>query len=130
MQKYKTTIRLDHTDAAGVVFYANLFVLAHDCFEDWLGQHISLSELLGGNLQTPVVHTEADYKLPMCLSDSITIEMTIAKKQQTSFALQYTFMNSEGQQTASVQTVHVAIDSQTRRPVDVPPFLQDALAAL
>ena len=126
----QTTIRMHMTDAAGVIFYANLFVMAHDCYESWLERHIPLSGILQKGIQIPIVHTEADYKQPMRVSDPITIELALAKKKTTSFTLQYTFLNAAGQQAATVQTVHVVIDARTRQPLEIPSFLQDALASL
>lgn len=121
---------MHQTDSAGVVFYANLFVMAHDCYESWLEQYISLSEILQLDIQIPIVHAEADYGLPLCLSDHVMIELALAKKQSTSFTMQYAFKNANGDQTAQVQTVHVVIDSQTRKPIEIPSFLQDALTSL
>jgi 1,4-dihydroxy-2-naphthoyl-CoA hydrolase len=129
-QKYKTKVRRHQTDSAGMVFYANLFVLAHDSYESWLEQHISLSDVLQRNIHIPIVHAEADYHLPIRLSDQITIELTLAQKKQTSFTMQYVLKNADGDQTAQVQTVHVVIDSQTQKPIEIPSFLQDALALL
>lgn len=126
----KTTVRMHMTDAAGVVFYANLFVLAHDYYERWLEQYITLSEILEKDIQIPIVHAEADYNLPIRLSDSITIELALVKKQSTSFTLQYTFLNADGKPAAQVQTVHVVIDGQTRQPMKIPAFLEEALSSL
>ena len=128
--KHETTVKLYHTDAAGVIFYANLFVMAHDCYERWIEQYISLSEILQKEVQIPIIHAEADYHLPICLSDQITIELTLVKKESTSFVMQYTFLNSNGEQAAQVQTAHVVIDSHTRKPLEIPAFLQDALVTL
>ena len=121
---------MHQTDSAGVVFYANLFVMAHDCYESWLEQYISLPDVLQRNIHIPIIHAEADYRLPIRLSDQITIELTLAQKKQTSFTMQYIFKNANGDQTAQVQTVHVVIDSQTRKPIEIPSFLQDVLASL
>ena len=128
--KYETTVRLHQTDAAGVVFYANLFVMAHDCYESWIEQYISLSEILQKNILIPIIHTEADYHSPIRLSDQITIELTLAEKQKTSFTMDYAFKDSKGKHVAQVQTAHVVIDAQTRQPIDIPSFLQDALRCL
>jgi hypothetical protein len=46
MYTYQTTIRLHHTDAAGVVFFSNLFVIAHDAYESFLESHLTLNTLL------------------------------------------------------------------------------------
>ena len=128
--EYKTTVRLYHTDAAGVVFYADLFLLAHDCFEDWLGQYVSLSELIDGDVVSPVIHTEADYYMPIRLSDPIFIEMTLAQIKTSSFTLRYIFKNADNKEAAQVQTTHVTINSQTRQAIEIPAFLQNALSEL
>jgi len=39
MYKYETVIRMRNTDAAGLVFYAEVFVLAHECYESFLEEH-------------------------------------------------------------------------------------------
>jgi 1,4-dihydroxy-2-naphthoyl-CoA hydrolase len=127
---YKTTIRLHQTDAAGVIFYADLFVMAHECYESWLEPVTSLAGILEQNILVPIVHAEADYKLPMRLSERITIELSLIKKQTTSFILQYRFVNAEGLAAATAQTVHAVIDSQTRKPIPIPAFLEKALASL
>lgn len=129
-QEYKTKIRMHQTDSAGVVFFANLFVMAHDCYESWLEQYTSLSEILRQDIQIPIVHAEADYRLPIHLSDQVRIDLALAQKKSTSFSLQYTFTNADGEETAGVQTVHVVINSHTRKPIELPSFLQDALATL
>ena len=130
MLKHKTKIRMHHTDSAGVVFYANLFVMAHDCYEIWMDNYISLADILQQNIQIPIVHAEADYTLPIRLSDEMTIEMTLVKKRRSSFALQYLFRNADGEQAALVKTVHAVINGPTRQSIKIPPILQDALSSL
>lgn len=129
-QEYETKVRMHHTDSAGVVFYANLFVMAHDCYESWLEQYISLSDVLQRDIQIPIIHAEADFRRPLCLSDQIAIELALAEKQQTSFTLRYSIKKANGDQAAQVQTVHVVIDGRTGKPIEIPSFLQDALASL
>ena len=121
---------MHQTDSAGVVFYADLFVMAHDCYETWLEKYSPLADILQKGIHIPIVHAEADYKLSIHLSETIAIEMTLLKKQQTSFTLNYIFKNADGQQAAHLQTVHAVINGQTRRPIEIPSFLQDALANL
>lgn len=126
--RHKMTVRMHQTDSAGVVFYANLFVMAHECYESWLEQYLSLSEILRRDIQIPIAHAEADYDLPLSLSDEVTIELALAQKKTTSFTLQYTFITENGRQAAHVKTVHVVIDSRTRQPVQIPSFLEKALS--
>ena len=122
---------MHHTDVAGVAFYANVFIIAHECYEHWLEQFLPLSDVFkSGDIHIPIVHAEADYRLPMYLSDEITVELALAEKRKTSFSLAYTFLNADGKRTAQAKTVHAVIDSQTRKPVKLTQVLQDALSSL
>ena len=68
MYHYQTTIRLHQTDAAGVVFFSNLFVIAHDAYESFLESHLPLNAILSDGVYIiPIVHAEADYLLPLAL---------------------------------------------------------------
>lgn len=119
-----------HTDAAGVVFYANLFVMAHDCYEQWMGSYMPISEILSSNIQIPIVHAHADYLEPIRLSDEMTIQMSLVEKKQTSYTLLFTFINPVGEPSAHVQTTHAVIHGQTRKQVDIPQPLLDGLSTL
>ena len=62
---YSLRIRLHETDAAGVLFYAHLFRLAHDAYESFMA-HIGfpLHALIGHGdsapgLRLPIVRAEA-----------------------------------------------------------------------
>lgn len=119
-----------HTDAAGVVFYANLFIMAHDCYEQWMGSYMPISEILSSNIEIPIVHAHADYHEPIRLSDEIAIQMSLVEKKQTSYTLLFTFINPAGDPAAHIKTTHVVIDSQTRKQVNIPEPLLEGLSTL
>ncbi|MHC5121434.1 MAG: acyl-CoA thioesterase [Planctomycetota bacterium] len=90
MYTYQTTIRLHHTDAAGVVFFSHLFVIAHDAYETFLESHLRLNAILSeGVYIIPIVHAEADYLLPLSLSEKIRVELCLEQKGSSSFDLGY-----------------------------------------
>ena len=76
MHSYETVIRLQHTDAAGVVFFARYFELAHLAFEDMLDAigHPLPSDLANSALILPPVHAEADYKAALRLGDPVHVD--------------------------------------------------------
>lgn len=121
MYRYETVIRLKDTDAAGVIYFANVFMLAHDCYEAFLDEHISLGRLLeDGEYTAPIVHADADINAPIRLSDRIAIEMDLAKTGNSSYELGYRFVNEKGQAAATVRTIHVVLEKQTGEPVKTP----------
>jgi len=132
MHKHKTMIRMAHTDAAGWMFFAAVFELAHECYETFMDeQGMSLGAMLDrGSYLAPIVHAEADFSKPMRLSESITIELSLGKIGKGSFMLSYKFVNSDGETTAKVATVHAMIDKATGRCSKMPGELAAVLGRL
>jgi len=131
MYKYQTAIRLHLTDAAGVVYFANLFVLAHECYESFLDQERSLASIIEQKeFIIPIVHAEADYRMPLKLSEKIVIEMALGKTANTSFELSFKFINESSELAAEVKTTHVVLQQSTRKPAKIPQFLKTSLSVL
>ncbi|MCD6392985.1 MAG: acyl-CoA thioesterase [Planctomycetes bacterium] len=129
MYKYETVIRLHHTDAAGLVFYAKVFVLAHECYESFLEEHqMSLASMIDeGDYIAPIVHAKADLKAAMRMSDRITIEMQLARTGKSSYELAYKFTNQQGKITTEITTIHAVIDKSTSRPIRIPEKFEKVL---
>ena len=131
MYKYQTVIRLHLTDAAGVVYFANLFVLVHECYESFLAKDNSLGSIIEqAEFVIPIVHTEADFKIPLKLSEKVVIEMALNKMANSSFELSFTFINESSQVTTEVKTTHTVLQQKTQKPVEIPQFLKIALSRL
>ncbi len=118
--------RLHDIDAAGVVFYARYFYFAHNTYEDWLNsRHSNISSLLDSGCILPIIHTEADFKAPIGLNESIVLRLFLAEKKEHSFALEYQFYNHQDELKAVLQTVHVCLNSKNRKKVTLPAKLFD-----
>jgi len=120
MFEYKTVIRLQHTDAAGVVFFASLFALAHECYEAFLDAENPLGQLLASDIAIPIVHAEADLKLPLRVSDHVRIEMVARSIGETSFTLDYVFRTDDDQMATQVSTVHAVISKSSQKSIAIP----------
>jgi len=131
MYKYQTVIRLHLTDAAGVVYFANVFVLAHECYESFLAQDSLIGSIIEqGEFIIPIVHAQADYRMPLKLSEKVVIEMGLNKTANSSFELGFTFINESSQVVVEVKTTHAVLQRDTRKPVEIPQFLKTALSGL
>jgi 1,4-dihydroxy-2-naphthoyl-CoA hydrolase len=133
MYTKETLIRMHHTDAAGLIFFANLFVICHEAAEDWMiAENISIhSALKGGDYITPVVHAEGDYKHPMRLEDRIRIDISIEKIGESSFTLYYRLTKIEGNiLCAEAKTVNVSIDAKSGKKIPLPSHVREALERL
>jgi 1,4-dihydroxy-2-naphthoyl-CoA hydrolase len=131
MYKYQTVIRMHLTDAAGVAYFANLFVLAHECYEAFLEEDKSLGWIVEqGEFVIPIVHAQADYRRPLKLSEKVVVEMALVKTAKSSFELGFTFVNESSQTAAEVKTTHAVLREKTWKPVRIPQFLKTALDRL
>lgn len=112
MYVHKTTLHLRDTDAAGVIYFANIFDLAHEAFEafmDSVGMDIGLI-LRSTHFDLPVVRAEADYKCPIYPGDKLKINVLTERLGDTSFTLLYRVYNSNDDMAAEVRITHVMID--------------------
>ncbi|HEG44657.1 MAG TPA: acyl-CoA thioesterase [Phycisphaerales bacterium] len=131
MYKFQTKICMHQTDAGGVVFFSNYFVLAHLCYEAWLDENISIADIIAEkNLLMPIVHAGADYRQSLCLSEDISIEMTPGKTTRTTFQLDYSIFNADGDIAAEITTIHACLDETKRKSTRLPEFLKEMLTVL
>ena len=127
MTRHTVTVRLHHTDAAGVLFYGRLFELAQEALEEALAAGgLPLGELLrGGGFRLPVVHADADYAAPIRAGDVLEVRVTFQAGDR-SLRVGADFVDAAGRQVASARVVHVAVSAATGTAVPLP----DAVRAL
>ena len=132
MFPFETSVRLYDTDAAGVLFFGNYFKIAHDAYEtfmesiDYSLRHVieqAASLLL-------IVHSEADFKKEMRTGEKVLVQLRLEKLGKTSFTLSYALVNARGDIAATLKTVHVAVDKNSRRSVELPRKLREGLSRL
>jgi 1,4-dihydroxy-2-naphthoyl-CoA hydrolase len=130
MFSHALTVQLHHTDAYGIIFFANQFKFCHDAFQAFL-EHVGLPlpprrELVREMLV--IVHVEADYKAPVQVGDRLRIEVRVQAIGNTSLQMDYRIFNQHGVQVGAARTVHVTIDTATSAKVTVPQAYRVAFA--
>lgn len=122
------TIHLHDTDAAGRLYFAQLFRLAHEGYEAFMaGLGFPLSDILkGGRYGLPIVRAEADYKQPLGVGHPITLEVKPTRVGQTSFTMLCRIVR-QGRTAGRVVTVHVAVDARKGGKCPLPARLRAAL---
>jgi 1,4-dihydroxy-2-naphthoyl-CoA hydrolase len=129
MFTYETSVKLHDTDAAGLLFFAHQFTLAHDAYElfmESIGE--SFHKIINhSDYLLAIVHAEADFKKPLFSGDRLIINLTPQHLGNTSFTLIYDLRNTDGVSVGTVRTVHVCIDKQTRKKKPLPEDLRKAL---
>ena len=120
-------VRLPETDAMGVVFHGNFFTFLEVGRMDYL-RNLGLAEDDGGGAGGPikgftnvVARASCDFRSPARFDESLVVRVRIADMGRTSFRFLFQIMHKrENRLVAEGESVHVAIDSETWRPTDVP----------
>jgi 1,4-dihydroxy-2-naphthoyl-CoA hydrolase len=126
---YQRTIRFQDTDAAGVVYFANVLAICHEAYEASLADAgINLRDFFGGSaIAVPIVHAEVDFMQPMFCGERYTIQIQPTQLSDSKFEIVYQIVPVETVESivSRASTVHVAIDAATRRRTDLPvPLVQ------
>ncbi len=127
MTRHRVTVRLHHTDAAGVLFYGRLFELVQEAFEEALrAGGLPLADLLrGGGFGLRVVHAEADYAAPVRVGDSLDVRLSFEAGDR-SLRVNAEIADGAGRTVGAAHVVHAAVDWATGAAVPLP----DAVRAL
>ena len=130
MFAYRLTVQLHHTDAYGIIFFANQLKFCHDTFQAWL-EHVGLplppTRPTSGGLLV-VVHVESDYLAPIQVGDKLTVAYRCERIGTTSVTNAFTFTNQRGVTVGRARTVHVLIDVTTNAKMELPALYREALA--
>ena len=122
---HPVTVRLHHSDAAGVIFYSRLLELAHDAYEALLERAgMGLGRVLAqGEVRLPVVAVEAEFVRPIRVGDRLQVELTLTRSGDHSYQVGYRFRDAAGTELARAVTRHVSLDAIHGRPTALPQAL-------
>ena len=132
MYSHMLTLRMHHTDAAGIIYFGRAFEIFGDVFEAFFSSsgHAIGPMMRDSTLLLPVVHAEADYAIPMQLGDEVQITVWVRAVGNTSFTLAYTIRLADGRVSCRGKSVHAVIDRTHNKAVPIPAkfrtFLEDA----
>lgn len=121
-------IRFREADPARIMYFGNLFSIAHDCFEDFIiDAGFTWNEWFSkGPYMIPIRHTECDYLAPFVPGEKYRIQTTVAEIRTSSFKMKYTFLKGS-QMHAELKMVHAVLDSKTHQKIPIPAEIRNRL---
>ncbi len=121
-ERWPYQVQLRDTDAAGVLYFANLLAICHGAYEASLAAWgIDLRTFVTNPaIALPITHTSAEFRRPIYCGDRLTITLLTQRQTESEFIINYEIYNDSAQLLAKAQTAHVAIDVAQRRRVDLP----------
>jgi 1,4-dihydroxy-2-naphthoyl-CoA hydrolase len=120
---YNRTVRFQDTDAAGVVYFANVLAMCHEAYEASLAASgINLQSFFkNSEAAIPIIHASVDFFRPMFCGDKLLIYLTPQQRNENQFEIPYQIVAaSSEQQLAKAMTRHVCIDPVTRTRNQLP----------
>ncbi len=131
---YNRTVRFQDTDAAGVVYFANILSMCHEAYEASLvASGINLKSFFNNpEAAIPIVHASADFLRPMFCGDKLLIHLTPQQLDENKFEVEYQIIaaSSTQQQLAKAITKHVCINPISRTRNQLPEAIIQWLAYL
>ncbi len=124
-------VRLADTDAAGVVYFANLLQIAHTAYEQALIEGgINLQQwFTQTNIALPITHGEIDCWHPIFWGDLLFINLIGEILSETKFEITYHFTGENASETVLAKgiTQHICINRQTRQRNQLPQVILEIL---
>lgn len=132
---YSRSIRFSDTDAAGVVYFANVLSMCHEAFEASLSEAgIDIRSFFSptGEVVTPIVHTSVDFFKPMYCGDRILIQPSARQIDESKFEIAYQlyFESDFDRLIAQAVIQHVCINPLTRKRKALPLGLLEWLKSI
>ena len=128
---HQRTIQFRDTDAAGVVYFANVLSLCHEAYEASLAAaNIDLRSFFGGaTIAIPITQASVNFFKPMFCGDRLQIHLTPSAISAEKFSIAYQIFAADSleKRLATAVTEHVCIDAITRRKQALAPEMQQWL---
>lgn len=120
---YTRTVRFQDTDAAGVVYFANVLAMCHEACEESLAvSGINLKSFFTNPaVAIPIVHASIDFHRPMFCGDKLLIRLMTKQLSENEFEVAYqVLMAMVDKVVAKAITRHVCIDPTSRTRKELP----------
>jgi 1,4-dihydroxy-2-naphthoyl-CoA hydrolase len=122
---YHRTIYFRDTDAAGVVYFANVLSICHEAYEASLAASgMNLREFFQAkSIALPIVHAAIDFSKPMFCGEQYAIQVSPTQLTESKFQITYqiALRNNPEYQSSQATTLHLCIDTATRTRTSFPP---------
>lgn len=121
---YTRTVRLQDTDAAGVVYFTSALDICHEAFEDSLmGAGIDIRTFFSNpDTAMPIVHANIDFLRPSFCGDQLVLQLNTHQLAEDDFEVRYniTAINKGERLIAKAMIRHVCINPINRQRKPLP----------
>ena len=123
-------IRFSECDPAGIMFFGNIYHLAHDFYEDFV-RHLGFEWrdwFENKDWMVPLRHSSAEHLLPIRPGSSYQMQVMIERIGESSFTGRYWLTSTLGTH-AEVVLVHTFVSAKSKEKTSIPPDVRRRLEA-
>ena len=117
-------VRFGDCDPAGLVYYPVIFHYCHVAMEEFIASRcgISYAKLMSDErIGFPTVNVQAEFFVPLVYGDEAEVEVSVKSIGRSSVTFEYSVKRASDETLCARSTqVHVAINLDTRRAVQIP----------
>lgn len=122
LKPYERVVHFGDTDAAGVVYFANVLRFCHEAYENVLHQlGLDLRQFFRGQgLIVPITEAQVRFYQPLYCGDHLRIIVTPKAVGDSCFQLAYQLLRPEAECVAVAHTRHVCLQEPERHRAALP----------
>jgi YbgC/YbaW family acyl-CoA thioester hydrolase len=123
-------VRFGDLDAAGIAYYPNLVNFLHEAFEDFFVGHVGrpYPDVYREGIGFPTRKLEMEFVAPVHYGDRVRVDVAVEGIGRSSVRFLYR-ASVAGRAVFSARSVAVAVDMKDFRPMALPAWLRERLAA-
>lgn len=122
---YERIIRVQDTDATGVLYFANQLQIGLEAFEEFMRQAgFSLTTMVRDKtFLLPVVHAEGDFFKPLTIGEKVDVSLTFTRIGTSSFT-HTSELKKDGELMGTASIVHVVYSPEKNASEPIPDNLK------
>lgn len=123
-------VRFPLADCAGIMFFGNAFILAHEVLENFiLATGFTWAEWFDrADWGLPYRHAEADYMRPVLPGTTLRASACVTHMGTSSVIFRIRFRNTAGEMMSEVRLVAATVDRNTMTKQPTPEIVRERLA--
>lgn len=129
---HNRTVRFQDTDAAGVVYFANVLSMCHEAYEASLVAFNIELKLFFSNpsIAIPIIYTSAEFRRPMYCGDELQIKIISQQLNEHIFEINYRIIDisPNPELLATAITKHICIEPKTKTKILLPEKIRQWLS--
>ena len=126
----RVPIRFNQADPGGILFFAKVYEIAHDVYEDFvrsLGFEWK-AWFQNESWAVPIRHSTCEYYAPIWAGMAVDVTVNLERVGESSFTIKYDFKSGD-KRRCTVELVHTFLDKKTIGKMPIPSEIRGKLEA-